>query len=498
MKVQEGNMIYSSVSCNVDNTLRKLETYQVDRMVDMEAIYLVTVTNKDLVQVDGDLYFDQDVRIELKDHIQVWAKELYGTAHPLMKQDGCGYYLIVPVRAYANYKIFCISYRKAPVFNDKDMHILSFLVGSVYESVLLDHDMMMEKNYLRNIFDSVASFIIGIDLDNRIVSVNKRGLDRFAKENDQMIGNDYRIYLSDVDRDKISGGVQYAIKKKRTFHFSEEVFSNLKKGRLYSDLTFSPLIETDGRVSGVVVVGTDKTKQKIYEREIEQLKQFSMLGELATGLAHDIKNPLTSIRGCSKILKKKMSGDPAILEFVEPIGEQVDRINHVINQMLSYAYITQKDNYSQIDVNDVLEKCTNIIRFHSKSKFIAIDTCYQAGLPLIQADNVQLQQAILNVMFNAIQAIDEKGRITIISRSLDDRKAVQIEIADDGQGIEADKVQSIFDPLYSTKSDGHGIGLSIVKRTIKKLNGEILVSSEVGVGTVLKITIPYGGKNEDA
>lgn len=492
-------MIYSSVSCNVDQTMSKLQSYGVNKMIDMDQISLVTVTDKGKVQVDGSLDFMDKKILCLQEQVEEWAGELYRNEMPLIKEGMCGYCLIVPVREYSNYKIFCISCRQEKAYIDKDLQILKFVVQSIYESVLLDNDYVIEKNYLRQIFDSVASFIIGIDLNDRIISVNSRGLDRFAKENDMMIGNEYQQYISDADLSKISGAIRYAIEKKKTFYFVEEVFLNIKKGKLFSDLTISPLLEADGKATGVVVVGSDKTKQKIYEREIEQLKQFSMLGELATGLAHDIKNPLTSIRGCSKILEKKLGNQQEYMEFIEPIVQQVDRINEVLDQMLSYSYITQKDNYSMIDINDVLEKCSKVITFHSKSKFISIKTEYEPNLPRIQANNVQLQQAFLNILFNAIQAIDTKGSVFIASSKDVEKSEISIEITDDGIGMDSLVLKQIFEPLYTTKNSGHGIGLSIVKRTVNKLNGNISVSSEVGVGTTFRITLPYfaGGKADE-
>lgn len=492
-------MIYSSVSCNVDHTLNKLKKYQVNTMIDMEQIALVTVTDHGNVQVDGVLLFSDRENEFQKDQLLKWSSELYQSDRVLSKISDHGYYLIVPVRAYANYKIFCVCFRRSESYDEKDLYIIKFVVESIYESVLLDNENVIEKNYIRHIFDSVASFIISIDLEDRIISVNKHGLDRFAKVDDLMIGQTYQQYISRPDLEKISGAIRYAIEKKKTFYFVEEVFHNLKKGTLFSDLTISPLMEADGNVTGVVIVGSDKTRQKIYEREIEQLKQFSMLGELATGLAHDIKNPLTSIRGCSKILEKKLGHSEEYMDFIEPIVQQVDRINEVIDQMLSYSYITQKDNYSMIDLNDVLEKCSNVIQFHSKSKFINIFTEYESGLPLIQANNVQLQQAFLNVMFNAIQAIEKKGNVYVSSSKLVDKREILIEITDDGKGMEQAELQQIFEPLYTTKTDGNGVGLSIVKRTIDKLNGKIAVFSEVNVGTSFRISLPYvsGGKRNE-
>ena len=489
-------MIYSSVSCNVEKTLSKLEKYQVNKMIDMEQIALVTITDHGKVRVDGMLLFSDRENKFQNEQLMKWSSELYRSDRVVSKKCDHGNYLIVPVRAHANYKIFCVSFRRKQRFEEKDLHILKFVVEATYESVLLDNENVIEKNYIRYIFDSVASFIFSIDLEDRIIAVNKRGLDRFAKVDDLMIGETYQQYISSPDLEKISGAIRYAIEKKKTFYFVDEIFHNLKKGTLFSDLTISPVLEVDGSATSVVIVGSDKTKQKIYESEIEQLKQFSMLGELATGLAHDIKNPLTSIRGCSRILEKKLGHNKEYMDFIEPIVQQVDRINGVIDQMLSYAYITQKDNYSMIDLNDVLEKCSNVIHFHSKSKFISITTKYEPGLPLIQANNVQLQQAFLNIMFNAMQAIENKGHVYISSKRVEEKKEILIEITDDGKGMDETELQQIFEPLYTTKTDGNGIGLSIVKRSIDKLNGKITVSSEVNVGTSFRISLPYvsGGK----
>ena len=198
-----------------------------------------------------------------------------------------------------------------------------------------------------------------------------------------------------------------------------------------------------------------------------------------------------SIRGCSRILERNLSHNPKQLEFIEPIINQVDRLDEVIEQMLSYSFIIKEELYSYIDINEVLEKCYNVISLHKKLKFITINKMFSSDLPLIKCNNVQLQQALLNVLFNAVQAIDSEGIINIESSKLSDKKKVLVCISDNGKGIDISDINEIFNPLYTTKNKNTGIGLAIVKRVIDKQGGEIIVNSKANVGTEFEIYLPY-------
>jgi signal transduction histidine kinase len=243
-------------------------------------------------------------------------------------------------------------------------------------------------------------------------------------------------------------------------------------------------------VVGIVIVATDITTRKILEQQLDQLKHFASLGEITAGVAHEIKNPLMSIRGCSRLLQKELVDNPEYSKLVEPIIHEVDRINAVVEQMISYGHITKQTNYALIDVNEVLEKSITVVHFHQGSKYITIRKELAAGLPFARGHNVQLQLAFINILINAVQAIEQEGIIHIKTNYDKDRKCIRISIADNGQGIAVKDLRKVFRPFYTTKQSGKGLGLSIVNRVIKDHRGKITITSKLHQGTDTEVYLP--------
>lgn len=488
-------MIYSDVSCNIENTLKKLINLDFYKTLNVDYFALITMTRYGKVLIDGDINYsnvDDSIIVKL---VQEKSNELYkledGKIYKFINDKKALDVIVVPIRVQKNYKVFSISCSLEKKYTEKDLSIMKFVTKVTYENVLLDNEVIKERNYLQNLFDSVDSFIIGIDLEGKITSANRGTFGMFGVKPDEVVGKNYSDFLTEKSNIKIQHTIMKVINKNKSYSGKEEIFSNINHEKKYINLTISPIDNNKGEVVGVVIIGTDVTKKKIYEREIEQLKQFALLGELAAGVAHDIKNPLMSIRGCARILEKKMLDDPKCREFIEPIIYEVDRIDEKIKQMLSYSFITQEELYSLLDINEVLEKCFNVVGFHKESKYISIEKKFSNNLPLIRGNNVQLQQAFLNILFNAVQAIEEEGTICIESRNIKDEKKVLVIISDNGKGISNDEIEKIFQPLYSTKSRGTGLGLSIVKRVIEKCGGNIIVNSKDDEGTKFKVYLPY-------
>lgn len=488
-------MIYSDVSCNIENTLKKLINLDFYKTLNVDYFALITMTRYGKVLIDGDINYsnvDDSLIVKL---VQEKSKELYeleeGKIYRFVDDKKALDVIVVPIRVQENYKVFSICCSLEEEYTERDLSIMKFVTKVTYENVLLDNEIIKERNYLQNLFDSVESFIIGIDIDGKITSANRGTFGMFGVKPDEVVGKNYRDFLTEKSNIKIQKTIMKVINKNKSYSGKEEIFSNINQEKKYINLTISPIDNNKREVVGVVIIGTDVTKKKIYEREIEQLKQFALLGELAAGVAHDIKNPLMSIRGCARILEKKMSDDPKCGEFIEPIIYEVDRIDEKIKQMLSYSFITQEKLYSLLDINEVLEKCFNVVGFHKESKYINIEKKFSNNLPLIRGNNVQLQQAFLNILFNAVQAIEEEGTICIESRNIKDEKKILVIISDNGKGISNDKIEKIFQPLYSTKSRGTGLGLSIVKRVIEKCGGSIIVNSKANEGTKFKVYLPY-------
>lgn len=488
-------MIYSDVSCNVKNTLKKLINLDFDKIIKSDYFALITITRYGRILIDGDINYSNVDSSVLAKLLQGKRKELYileeGKIYSFNENGKKLDIIVVPLRMQDNYKVFSICCSLDKDYTERDLSIMKFVTKVTYENVLLDNEVIKERNYLQNLFDSVDSFVIGIDIDGKITSANRGTFGMFGLEPDKIVGRSYSDFITEENNIKIQNTIAKVINKNKSYSGKEEIFSNLNHEKIYVNLTISPINNNKEEVVGVVIIGRDVTKQKIYEREIEQIKQFALLGELAAGLAHDIKNPLMSIRGCARILEKKLSKDYKCKEFIEPIIYEVDRIDEKIKQMLSYSFITQEELYSLLDINEVLEKCFNVVSFHKESKYINIERKFSKNLPLIRGNNVQLQQAFINILFNAVQAIEVEGTIYIESHNVEKEKKVLVIISDDGKGISDDEMNRIFKPFYSTKGSGTGLGLSIVKRVIEKCGGQIIVNSKLDEGTEFKVYLPY-------
>ena len=488
-------MIYSDVSCVVENTINKFINLNINQMLKIDYFALITVTNYGKIIIDGNINYkaiDSSIIIEFLEKREKFFFDLDCGIILINNNKAQPFNIIIaPIRAQYNYKVFGISCVFNESYTKKDLSIVEFIFKTSYENVLLDNERIKEQNYLNNIFESAKSFIIGFDLEEIITTANKVAFDIFGGKNRKLIGYKHSIFLAKNDSYKLSKSIQHVINNKIMYLSEKKIFLNTTQGEIFVNLTISRINDNKGEAVGVVIFGSDITKQMIYEREIEQLNQYAVLGELAAGVAHEIRNPLMSIRGCARVLEKKLVNCIDCKSFIEPIIEEVDRINEKLMQMLSYSFINEDHMYSKVDINEVLDKCVNILNFHKNSKCINIERKLQKDLSLISGNKVQMHQIFLNILFNAVDAIESSGTIIVKSENLISENRVLVTIFDNGVGISYDKINQIFSPLFTTKSEGMGVGLSIVKRVVERNNGEIAVSSKKNEGTEFKVYLPY-------
>jgi signal transduction histidine kinase len=233
--------------------------------------------------------------------------------------------------------------------------------------------------------------------------------------------------------------------------------------------------------------------QKERTRKMYRADRLATLGELSAGAAHEIRNPLTSIRSSIQYLKRKLN-DPTDIEMADDLISEVDRINEIIEGMLSFAkpLPLKKEN---THLKTTLIQTIQLVSNTARKKEIDICLNYQAGREDLFADPSQLKQLFLNIVMNSIQAIDRvPGKIEVNVNFSDGKNknapVYLIEFIDNGQGISEENIDKIFDPFYTTKNEGTGLGLSISYGIINQHGGDIEFFSEPGKGTRVKVRIP--------
>ncbi|KFK92183.1 MULTISPECIES: two-component system sensor histidine kinase ZraS [unclassified Serratia (in: enterobacteria)] len=230
--------------------------------------------------------------------------------------------------------------------------------------------------------------------------------------------------------------------------------------------------------------------------EIRRKEKLAAIGDLAAGLAHEIRNPLSSIKGFAKYFEGRSLPGSEEQELAKVMAKEVERLNRVISELL--ALVRPVDlHIQQVDINEVLEHSLHLIRQDAESKNITIRYCRNQALPLAELDPDRLTQALLNLYLNAIQAIGSDGLLEV-SVVLVGGEGLRISVTDSGKGIKPDDLAKIFNPYFTTKAAGTGLGLTIVQKVIEEHQGSISVSNHAPSGCRFEMTIPLIHKKREA
>lgn len=223
------------------------------------------------------------------------------------------------------------------------------------------------------------------------------------------------------------------------------------------------------------------------EEQLRRADRLSALGELSAGMAHEIRNPLGSIKGAAEILKDDYGPDAPQHEFIEILLKETDRLNKIVQEFLSFAR-PKPPELREEDINELLESVLALTAQPARKAGISVEKRLDHTIGKWNLDSDLLKQAFLNLVLNSIQAMPEGGTLTVESARRDDR--IEVKIVDTGMGISTDNRKRLFSPFFTTKKDGTGLGLAITYRIIQNHRGTIDVASEPGKGSTFTITIP--------
>lgn len=332
------------------------------------------------------------------------------------------------------------------------------------------------------LISSMPLGIIAIGSGGEIKTCNASGLEMFGF-NRNVVGR----YYHDVVPEVFINEIEALISEKNAITEKELTISNLGTSKNLSIISVPIDSEENSGGRGTMLLIQDLTTQKNLELEIRRNERHTALGKMAAGVAHELRNPLSSIKGLALILKSKFKQQSSGTEAAEILISEVERLDRSISELLDYS---RPENLRMRDIQLVqpIKNAIRLIRSDAQAENIEIIEKYEDENRLVEGDQDKLTQLFLNLFLNSLQAMDNGGTITVSTKHGDGK--THIAVADTGQGIDEILREKIFDPYFTTKSDGTGLGLSLSAKIIEDHRGSVSIESLKGDGTTVTITLP--------
>lgn len=348
----------------------------------------------------------------------------------------------------------------------------------------------LQKLY-QTVFESAGEAICIVDTaeDNfaRIVSVNKAASDIYEYSIEELTGKNCLDLSPEEEKEKFLENMQTIIAGNWLRFQATRCH---KDGSTFlADISAGPLILDDHHY--ILSFARDITKKVQAEQELLRANQMAIAGQMAVGIAHEIKNPLAGIKASIEVLADDLELETADQDLLGRVINEIRRMERLLKDLLSYAR-PPKPQLDQANINQLLEqtiKNVEISAAKTAGKQISFKRDFITKPLLLEIDSSQLQQVFLNILLNAIDAISAIGKITI--KTEQDQNQTTVTIIDDGKGMDSSTSEKVFTPFFTTKSKGSGLGLSICRRLIEQHGGSINVSSQLMLGTIFTIILPH-------
>ncbi|EFH9740905.1 two-component system sensor histidine kinase AtoS [Escherichia coli] len=357
-------------------------------------------------------------------------------------------------------------------------------MGQISQSVNNLAQALRETRTLNDlIIENAADGVIAIDRQGDVTTMNPAAEVITGYQRHELVGQPYSMLFDNTQfyspvLDTLEHGTE---------HVALEISFPGRDRTIELSVTTSRIHNTHGEMIGALVIFSDLTARKETQRRMAQAERLATLGELMAGVAHEVRNPLTAIRGYVQILRQQTS-DPIHQEYLSVVLKEIDSINKVIQQLLEFSR-PRHSQWQQVSLNALVEETLVLVQTAGVQARVDFISELDNELSPINADRELLKQVLLNILINAVQAISARGKIRIQTwQYSDSQQAISIE--DNGCGIDLSLQKKIFDPFFTTKASGTGLGLALSQRIINAHQGDIRVASLPGYGATFTLILP--------
>jgi len=367
---------------------------------------------------------------------------------------------------------------------------LAFSYPSGYEAKLQarNEDLEATRDFLSRIISRSAEAIITRDESGRVTSWNPAAETIYGWSAMEMTGQPIdRLLPPEAEAQPAFDEIEHRLARGETVRGFEATRVRKDGRQITVQLTLSPMHDRVGTRVGTTGIVRDVTVLKEMERMLLEKERLAAVGELAAVVAHEVRNPLAGIRGgCEILLEGYAEGDPRT-EIGREVLRQVDRLNGTVHELLLFARPKAMDPVPT-DLHALLDMTMGVLREDPSNSNVVTRRDYAADLPAVSVDPRQMEQVFLNLILNAAQAMHHKGTITISTRRAGE--GVELVVGDSGPGIPEGRMEDVFKPFYTTRSQGTGLGLAIVKKIVEAHGGRIEAGSAREGGARFTMFLP--------
>ncbi|MGD8740285.1 MAG: ATP-binding protein [Desulfobacterales bacterium] len=341
--------------------------------------------------------------------------------------------------------------------------------------------------------------VLMIGVDFRIQDVNESMLKHLGLEREEVIGR-YCYEITHRQGQPCSGEKHpcpliQTMETKEPFQ-TTHIHLDKDSREIYFSISTYPMLE-DGDVIGAVEISRDITKDINTQKTMMQQEKLASVGRLSAGVAHEINNPLTTILTTAMLIQEDLDPQDPNYQELETITKETLRCRKIVTSLLDFARQSTPTR-KPCDINKIVKESVTLTQKQAAFKDVILDYELDENIPRLYLDKGQIQQSLINLIINAIEATDAGGSIFISTDYQKYQDRVDIIVSDTGKGMSKDDLDKIFDPFFTTKDEGTGLGLAITHGIIEQHKGAISAFSKLGRGTVFTIKLPAESGENDA
>ncbi|MCD6165731.1 hypothetical protein DRQ15_01105 [candidate division KSB1 bacterium] len=391
-----------------------------------------------------------------------------------------------------------------PLFEDDKVVGAVGIARDITEKKKLEQQLIDLKNFTESIIQSMNSGLITVDMERRITYFNSGAEEILGYRAEEVINKSLDEIFPKTESEQLLPTNSRA----NTLLLNREMEITTKNGeKAHIGFSNTPWKNNFNHKVGTIITFRDISEIKRLQIEMIRMDRLASLGVLASGIAHEIRNPLAGIKTMVQTLEEEIDSDDPHGEYLQRIIRQVNRLDELLKAFFSYAR-PRPPLKKQHHLPDIVREVITLLHKRIAACQVELEENYAKHLPPVLVDLNQIQQVFFNLIINALDSMPEGGKLQIKARpvstklqTFDRRKRgyrvrdkvstfVEVKLADSGVGIRPEHLETIFDPFFTTKSQGTGLGLSIVYRIIQEHGGEIRVESELGKGSVFTLLLP--------